>query len=277
MCDWFSAITKGDGKLIYFNEEHRRLIREKNLFFPDGSLVDEADSHSFIANFFGLDCDKVNKYEFRPLDRYHKIGQINVRDDRREARGKIERLDFRKLTPPELILRPIYDPFKKARKRITQKDMVLLEQWASVWKLRKSPGRSPGWSLSKESVWCLIEDLVEYSVSRSVWESVWCLVGHSICRLIRCSVYYSTWNSPWSSVPPWDSLWDSACRATRAYASSFFTLPQGKHPEHKPGKYLFQPAIDLWHRNLVPSFDGRIWRLHTGPDAHVVEEVSLKV
>ena len=59
----------------------------------------------------------------------------------------------------------------------------------------------------------------------------------------------------WASV--WASVW--------AYISSFFDI-QYKHE--------YSSAITLWNMGIVPSYDGKTWRLHTGKDAHVIYEIS---
>jgi hypothetical protein len=69
----------------------------------------------------------------------------------------------------------------------------------------------------------------------------------------------------------WDSVWDSV----RAYTSSFFMLPKWKYVDHKIGENPFQCCIDLWEGGLIPSFDGKVWRLHAGPNAKVVWEGTL--
>jgi len=43
--------------------------------------------------------------------------------------------------------------------------------------------------------------------------------------------------------------------------------------DHPEGINPFQPCIDLWERGLVPSFDGKTWRLHSGSEAKVVYEL----
>ena len=48
-----------------------------------------------------------------------------------------------------------------------------------------------------------------------------------------------------------------------------------KYIEHKEGEYPFQPTVDLWKRGLVPSFGGKIWRLHSGGKADIVWEGEL--
>jgi hypothetical protein len=61
----------------------------------------------------------------------------------------------------------------------------------------------------------------------------------------------------------------------RAYTGSFFLLPREawKYTEKVPGKgYPFQPCVDLWEQGLVPSFDGKTWRLHGGKDARILYE-----
>jgi hypothetical protein len=50
-------------------------------------------------------------------------------------------------------------------------------------------------------------------------------------------------------------------------------LQQWKYIKHPKGKNPFQPCIDLWNKGLVPSFDGKIWRLH-GKEGKVIFEIS---
>jgi len=60
-----------------------------------------------------------------------------------------------------------------------------------------------------------------------------------------------------------------------AYISSLFpNIKKWKYIEHKEGVNPFQSSIDLWHMGLVPSFDGKVWRLHKGKKAEVVLEIS---
>jgi hypothetical protein len=58
----------------------------------------------------------------------------------------------------------------------------------------------------------------------------------------------------------WDTVWDSM----RAYVFSFFAIQY---------EYDFTPATRLWERGLVPSFDGKTWRLHSGKQAKIVYEL----
>ena len=70
---------------------------------------------------------------------------------------------------------------------------------------------------------------------------------------VRASVGASVWASVWYSV--WDTV--------GAYVSSFFDI-QYHHD--------YSPAVKLWERGLVASYDGTTWRLHTGKDAKIVYE-----
>ena len=106
------------------------------------------------------------------------------------------------------------------------------------------------------------------SVVDSVWASVRDSVGISIWASVGASVRASVWESVGASV--WGSIW--------AYAGSLFRLPRSawKYAEHIPGDgYPFQPAVDLWHQGLVPSYDGMTWRLHGGPDGRVLWEGKI--
>ena len=90
------------------------------------------------------------------------------------------------------------------------------------------------------------------------WDSVWDSVRDSVRDSVGPSV--------------WDSVW--------AYVGSLFTgISAWKYMEHEPGEYPFRSAATLWRMGLVPSFDGKIWRLHGHEDARIlwegaVEEVS---
>ena len=88
--------------------------------------------------------------------------------------------------------------------------------------------------------WASVGDSVRASVRDSVGDSVWASVGDSVG------------DSVWASV--WDSVW--------AYLSSYFDLQEWKYVGHKKGENPYQPCIDLWNKGLVPSFDGKLWRLH---------------
>ena len=96
-------------------------------------------------------------------------------------------------------------------------------------------------------LWISVRD----SVGASVRDSVWASVGASVRDSVEASV--------------WDSVW--------AYIGSFFNPPQWKYVKHDEGVYPFQPAVDLWDQGLVPSFDGKVWRLHSGGDARIRFEI----
>ena len=141
-----------------------------------------------------------------------------------------------------IVRKAIVQPFKlKPPKRITKKQIDALKQWASVWA----------------------------SVRDSLWDSVWDSVRDSS---VGQSVWASVWDSVWASVR--DSLWDSE----GAYTGSFFKLPRKswKYADKiENDGYPFESACYLWEHGLVPSFDGKKWRLHAGKDAKIVWEGSF--
>jgi len=56
MCDFFSFLSDGEGKITLFTAEQRRTLTEKEVVGFDGGKG--FDSHSVIANFFKLNVDK---------------------------------------------------------------------------------------------------------------------------------------------------------------------------------------------------------------------------
>jgi len=144
------------------------------------------------------------------------------------------------------VLFPYY-PLKGNPKKVTQKEIELLSQWASV---RASVGDSVGAS-------------VRASVGDSVGASVWASVGASV------------WASVGASVG--DSVGASVGDSVGAYISSLFpNIRKWKYFEHEEGENPFQPCIDLWRAGFVPSFDGDTWRLHSGKKAEVVYNLTNK-
>jgi len=200
MCTFFSFISNGKGKYLYFDWEIRKRILS-------GELKLEHDSHTSIAHHFKVNEDKFNKYEYIPLEGKFIVDQINAkRDDQKSAEKWVEGLDLNEIVPA-LIVKPIFHPLKmRARRKVNKKDIKRLEEWASV---RASAGDSVG---------------------ASVRDSVW------------------------------------------GYITSFYSIDQWKYIKHNKGGNPFKPLIDLWESGLVPSFDGKTWRLHGGEKGKILHE-----
>ena len=153
-----------------------------------------------------------------------------------------------------LVRKPIVHPFQiTPPEKITDEHIQLVREWASVW------------DSVMASVWCSVMDSVGDSVVdsfvASVMDSVMASVGDSFVASVWCSVM------------------DSVMASVGAYSGTFFNLPRSdwKYTENIPGEgYPFQPAVTLWEMGLVPSFDGRTWRLHGGPDGRVLWEGVIR-
>jgi len=201
----------------------------------------DPDSHASIAALHGLDEDKCNKYEYNPLTQVFTIDRISAkRDDSEGAERWVRDLDFKAVVEP-LIIKPIVHPLKVVGTRLCQRDKDALKAWANVW-------RGVG-----QSVWRSVWESVGQSVGRSVWESVERNVWRNVRRGVGRSVGQRVGRNVWRTVS--------------AYIASFFDIPSF-------AKY--QPLWDLWDRGFVPSFDGKTWRLHHGPDATIVYEWTPK-
>jgi hypothetical protein len=239
MCTFFSFVTEPEGnggKRFYFDWEQRSIRLS--------DALDSIDSHSSICSEYSLDEDKCNKYEYNPLTHKFKIDKISsVVDDKAQAEEWVTQLDFKRIIPA-LIIKPIINSFDLPEvTTITEYHKQLLREWVSVSaSVRASVGAS-----------------VRASVSASVEDSVGASVGASVRASVRASVGDSVEDSVGASVGA--SIWDSI----GAYASSFFDIPY---------KHDFTSCIRLWEQGLVPSFDGTIWRLHSGKNANVVYEVE---
>jgi hypothetical protein len=269
MCQFFSLISNGEGKVYYFDAKQRKaILKGKDKAFKN---VETADSHSSISSYFGFTekkADVVNKYEYNPLTKVFTVDQINAKTDDREQVQKIcEGLDFKTIVH-ELIIKPIINPFTDIKtKKVTKADIFLVKKWASVRasvldSVRDSV-RASVWDSVRDSVGASVRDSVRDSVRASVWDSVGASVWDSVRDSVRDSVGDSVWDSERDSV--WDSVWDSVRDSVWAYISSMFNIKVYKYCEevkYEIGTNPFQPAITLWEKGLVPSFDGTHWRLH---------------
>ena len=211
MCDFFSFLTTDKGDYLYLNAEQR-----KKLDF------DRVDSHSKIAEVYYEQHKRksINAYEYNPLLKQLTLDTKNFDEDYNKVLDWCLNLDFKTIVP-ELIIKPIINPFDIGCKEITQQDIDNLDKWIGV----------------------------RASARNIVWASV------------RVSVWDIVWASVWDSVRA--SVWDSIRVSARAYTSSFFDL-DGKWRGFEDVKgNPFQCCIDLWEKGLVPSFDGKVWRLHS--------------
>jgi len=275
MCQFFSFVTdpvNHPAEYYYFDWEYRK-----------AHLDDEGvDSHSHICAHFKLNEDKCNKYEFNPLAKVFVIDQINSkRDDSEAAKKWANHLNFKVIVEP-LIIKPIVNPFGLPKvEKPTDEQIGWLKDWSSVW----GSVRASVWSSVGDSAWDSVRYSVVNSVGASVRASVWALVGVSVRDLVGALVWDSAWDSVGASVVNsvgasvrasvwalvgdlvgalvWDSAWDSVGASVGAYFSSFFAINY---------KYNFSSVANLWNAGLVPSFDGKVWRLHSGKDAKIIYE-----
>jgi hypothetical protein len=145
----------------------------------------------------------------------------------------------------EEVKNPI-NPIKiKHSNKVSKKELEALKEWDSVW----------------DSVWAPVRDSEWDSVWASVRDSAWASVGDSVWDSVRASVRASVWDSVRDSVRA--SVWDSVGASVWAYIGNLFPLKEWKYTEKiKVKGYPFQSAVYLWKRGLVPSYGGKVWRLH---------------
>jgi len=239
MCQFFSFITdpvNHPAEYYYFDWGYRKAHLDD----------DGVDSHSHICADFKLDEDVCNKYEFNPLTKRFVIDQINSdRDDSEAAKKWANRLDFKTVVEP-LIVKRIVNPLELPEvERVTDEQIDWLKSWASVW----GADWGAAWASARASVLESVGALVRASVLDSVWESVGDLVG----ALVRASVGDLVGPLVRASVGP----------LVGAYISTFFAIEY---------QHDFSSAVKLWEAGLVPAFDGKVWRLHTGKNAKIVYE-----
>ena len=158
---------------------------------------------------------------------------------------------FKKLDGARLqeAFKPI-NPLKIKAKKLSKKHKLALKEWDSVV------------SSVVNSVW--------ESVVNSVWESVGNSVGNSVGDSVGSSVGSSVVNSVGNSVR--DSVGNSVWESVWGYIGSLF--PNVKKWKHTDKDNPWNCIRTLWLDGYVPSYDGKVWKLHTGKKAKVVFEIS---
>ncbi len=158
-------------------------------------------------------------------------------------------------------LKPIHPLKGKPKKHIAKQHIQSLKEWASAGpSVRASVGASVGDSVGAS---------VGPSAGASVRASIWASVGDSVGASVGPSAGASVGASIWASVG------DSVGASVGAYIGSLFPeIKNWKYIKHNAGEYPYRGVVELWKQGLIPSFDGRLWRLHSGKDATIVFEIS---
>jgi hypothetical protein len=152
---------------------------------------------------------------------------------------------------------------------VTDEVIMLLKEWDSV----RNPVRGSVW----DSVWNSVWDPVWNSVWISAWVSVWNPIWYSAWDSVWDPVWDSVGDSVGDSVrnPVWNPVWYSVRDSVSAYTGSLFpNITKWKNTDHREVAYPFESGAKLWKKGFVPSYDGKVWRLHQGKDMKVVFEID---
>jgi len=266
MCNFFSFCGDGFGNYKYLDWDFRK-----------DNLDENCDSHTFILTHFKIPPkmqDKYSKYEYNPLTKKFIVDEPIEEHNHNHESAEVWANNFNfKNIVPQLIIKPIVNPFSLNIVDITENDILLLKKWDSVKESVRDSVWDSVWDSVKDSVRDSVKDSVRDSVKESVRDSVrdsvWDSVWDSVKESVRDSVWESVRDSVKDSVR--DSVWDSVRASVRdsvrasvwAYISTFFNINY---------RYDFFSVNELWNRGIVPSFDGKVWRLHSGKDASIIYE-----
>ena len=169
-------------------------------------------------------------------------------------------------------LNPV-NPLKIKPHKVTKKDIDNLKKWASV---ENSVGISVE-NLVRISVGDFVRASIENSVRASIENSVGASIENSVGISVRDSVGISVRDSVGDFVRASikNSVGASIKNSVGAYIGSLFPqIKKWKYINHKEGEYPYQCCIDLWKRGFIPSYNGKIWRLHCGKKAKIVYELK---
>jgi hypothetical protein len=262
MCKAFSCIVDRKGK-VYWKlgiDSHDELIKKFKLDEPIEIKMNKelkeklewckvevtpTNNNYLKPDSWSLSVDEtVTPQWFTDNQDSYKRGCFKAKDEWfKQLSGKLK-----KILNYEEVENPVH-PFKIKAGKVDNKIKQLLKTWASIWD----------------------------SVGDSIWDSIRASIGDSIWDSVGASVRDSVWDSVGDSV--WDSVGDSVWDSVGAYIGSLFKLKRSKWKYMKKIKtkgYPFESCVKLWKLGFVASFDGYIWRLHSGPKAKIVFEITKK-
>jgi hypothetical protein len=272
----YKVLIRRDGKLFSPYQKYEYEPGEEYVCVD----FDPNPAEDCSRGYYATDIDGII-YSFRNLPGY-EVWEVEVGGKRVEIdqfKRRYERITLLRQIPPDELkmlaeaeeenvgyklseaLFPV-NPLKIEAGPVTDEEIDLLKKWDSVW----GSVWVSVWVSVRDSVWDSVRDSVLDSVCDSIRDSVWGSVCDSVWGGVWVSVLDSVRNSIRDSV--WGSVW--------AYISSLYPgIKTWKRIDHPKGENPFQPCIDLWHRGFVPSFDGKIWRLHAGEKAEIVWEGEI--
>jgi len=157
------------------------------------------------------------------------------------------------------------NPFAVDPPKITDSHIALLKEWDLVRAEAGSVVAAGAIGVSSSvmaSVSTAVNSFVVDSLRGSSLRAF--LLMESVERSLRAF-------PPMESVE--GSLRASVVASAWAYMGSLFpNIKKWKYISHKKGVYPYQSCVDLWNMGLVPSFDGKTWRLHGGKDSGILYE-----
>ena len=231
-----------------------------------------SDSHNGIIIEHGLCADGVQGPNVVPFEIYPTNGDLSL-----PLEQWVYRLD-------DTIKQGMYPEWYDAEIAEREARRMLVE-WSACkltgWRVHEAfhpvhPFKIPTAKMSREEVVKLLSVYasVSVSVSASVHDSVSASVSASIRDSALASVHDSIRDSALASVhdSALASVHDSVRYSIRysiyAYIGSLF--PNITTWEYLPNNPTpWNSLRELWLSGRVPSFDGKVWRIHAGPKAEV--------
>lgn len=154
----------------------------------------------------------------------------------------------------------------------TTGDIANLKEWALVWKSVKA---------SKSSIGVSAATTVRDYVGPCVWNNVSASIEAAFRALhVECPgavVCQGVEAHLGASLTPSvrDAIGDSVGDGMSAFVAGYFiNIKKWKYYEGGMEGYPYRSGAELWAHGLIPSFDGKVWRLSSGEDAVVVLEIS---
>lgn len=250
MCKAFSCVITKEGNIYWKagldnHEDIIDLFKQKDKLLIDNELpanFARIEINPVNYDYLNPNCEWIFKFDDKKPDWWNdKYKEICYKELNKWEKEVYSLINIEGLRNP-------INPFNIEPPEINEGILDTLRDWASVYNSTHS------------TVWDSIETPSRALIGDSIWDSIW--------------------------GPSWDSALDSALdlvdnstsasflslinTSVFAYFGSLFKIKKWEN------NYPYQSAVDLWKLGLVPSFDNKLWRLHSKKGIEWEGEITVK-
>ena len=194
MCVFFSFLTDGEKKMYYFTPEQRKA----HVTYRDGQKINNYDSHTAIANFYGLREDDWSRGEYNPYTDSLVIDQQHTTWDDAKVCKMLDAVDWRGLCGDldgarKFIASIKKIPYMRPDGTLTETDKIkVFDTRDAAWDAAVAAAMAEAWDAARNAAVA--------AAMAEAWDAAWAEA--------RDAAWDVAWDAAWDVA--WDAAWDVA-------------------------------------------------------------------